>query len=419
MRRALAAAALAALVACTSSPADRHVTPSPSADATNSAVRKMRELCVRPPLEEEPATPSKNVPDVIATTEQQVEAVRQLQYEEPVAVDAINHPQLVEGIDQQFAHSYPKDLVHRRSIAWQTIGTIPDGTELADVYHDYYSSQVIGYYDPLSKQLVYIGSDDPSPEERFVLAHELTHALDDQHFHLLRINGLENRCEDERLQAASGAIEGSAVYFSVQVVQRFFSETEKQGFGGGGSVPTGIPQFVINMQQWPYTDGPEFIASLVGRGGTDLVNDALQHLPASTEQVIHPERYPDDVPTPVDVPQLAKLLGSKWHDLDVEPVGEEWLLSWLGLRLDATEWRPAADGWDGGIYRAWTDDEHVAVVMETAWDSEHDAQEFQQAVKDWAGEGDAISPVLSGDRVTVLIASDRPTLARLKSATSK
>jgi hypothetical protein len=170
------------------------------------------------------------------------------------------------------------------------------------------------------------------------------------------------------------------------------------------------------MQEWPYIDGPRFIESLIQRGGTALVNRALRHLPVSTEQVIHPEKYPSDTPTPVDVPELARKLGKGWHDLDVEQVGEEWLSAWLGLRLDATEWRPATTGWGGGIYRAWTDGTHVAIVMSTAWDTPSDAAEFQHAVTDWIHPGEATSLVLTPGGVTVLFASDPLTLRALAKA---
>ena len=57
-------------------------------------------------------------------------------------------------------------------------------------------------------------------------------------------------------------------------------------------------------------------------------------------------------------------------------VGEAWLQLMLALRLDADDAERAAAGWDGGIYRAWTDGTHTAVVLRTVWDSTDDAQEF-------------------------------------------
>src|SRR6266542_6121375 len=74
-----------------------------------------------------------------------------------------------------------------------------------------------------------------------------------------------------------------------------------------------------------------------------------------------------------DLPDLGPALGSDWKDLDVMDVGEEWLREALALGLDRGEAGTAADGWGGAQYRAWTDGSHVAVLLETGWDTPEDA----------------------------------------------
>src|SRR5205807_4997815 len=115
------------------------------------------------------------------------------------------------------------------------MGALPAGTDLRQAVHRFLSTQVIGYYDSDSKQLVFIGTNSPTPPERMTLAHELTHALDDQHFDLSRLDTLANRCLDEESQAARGIVEGSAVFFSAGVVVRFFSPQDaEQAFQQSG-----------------------------------------------------------------------------------------------------------------------------------------------------------------------------------------
>jgi hypothetical protein len=204
-------------------------------------------------------------------------------------------------------------------------------------------------------------------------------------------------------------------------VYRFFTQRDQnQAFNPGGSyTPPPVPQFLQTMVTWPYIAGPKFIAAMEQRGGAAAVNQAIRNLPVSTEQVIHPSAYPNDLPTPVDVPELAPKLGAGWHDLDVQQVGEEWLSALLALRLDPTEWQPAAAGWSGGLYRAWTDGKHVAVVMTTVWDSPTEAGQFEHAMSDWQGPHQALSFLLARSRVTVLFASDRGTLPSLGAALAK
>ena len=75
----------------------------------------------------------------------------------------------------------------------------------------------------------------------------------------------------------------------------------------------------------------------------------------------------------------------------------------------------ASEGWDGGLYRAWTnEDGDVALVLRTAWDSEGDAEEFGRALQRWIEDrpGDVL-PV-EGTTVDAIFASDAETLGALE-----
>ena len=100
----------------------------------------------------------------------------------------------------------------------------------------------------------------------------------------------------------------------------------------------------------------------------------------------------------------------------MEDVGEGWLRDLLELNLSDAESASAASGWDGGQYRAWGDDDHTAVVMQTAWDSEQDAAEFASAMDRWL-KGRATSGIeRTGATVQLLFASDPSTLSALQTA---
>ncbi len=66
----------------------------------------------------------------------------------------------------------------------------------------------MGFYNPANGQLVYIGDTDLDQTERFILAHELTHAIDDQHFGLRRLDAIGARCDDEAFTAGAGRDRG-------------------------------------------------------------------------------------------------------------------------------------------------------------------------------------------------------------------
>jgi hypothetical protein len=391
--------------------------PSPVATGPGSAAAAMRALCVPPsPTHGKEATPG-STPPAVADVESEVQTVRGLRWRHPVAVDPVTQAQIAAKLTITFDATYPKTYYARRTLAWRVLGVIPPGADLRAALLRFQTGQVIGYYDPDTGELVYVGSSDPSFEERFTLAHELTHAMDDQHFDLRRLDPLANHCQDERFQAALGAVEGSAQYFAYRTVLRFpGSDVPSVGGGGGGSL-AGVPPFLVAMELWPYTAGQEFVTAMDARGGVSAIDDALRSLPVSTEQVMHPERYPYDVPTPVNVRDLAPALGSGWRDLDVMQVGEEFLNAMLALRLDRGIAAAAAAGWDGGLYRSWTDGTDVALVLSTAWDTPADADAFAQAAQDWLDAGATIGTALArhGTRVVMSFASDAATLSRLRS----
>ena len=360
--------------------------PSPVPTGPGSAAETMERLCETPKTGGggSGVTPEGPTPPAIATVEDQVESVRELTYTSHVAVTPLTQEQIDLRLTKNFEKTYPLDFYERRSRAWGTIGVIPAGISIRDALLAFQTGQVVGFYNPANGKLVYIGDTELSLTERFILAHELTHAIDDQHFGLGRIDPIAARCDDEAFAAALGAVEGSAQFFATQVIVRFPQETTGGSSGGDVGSLDGVPEFIVNLELWPYTAGMTFIQWLQEEGGTERVNEALRTFPVSTEQIIHPERWPNDVPQPVDVPDLGPELGAGWTDLDVMTVGELWIQLMLDLRLSRDQASAAASGWDGGLYRAWSDGSRTAVVLRTEWDSRGQAREFADAMTAWA-----------------------------------
>ncbi len=395
---------------------------SPVPTGARSAAAVLAKLCPHVKLPPTAGTPPEGpTPPVIARIEHDVEQIRGLSFTQQVAVDPVTHTQLVDGLRKSFDMSFPAGQYRRRSLAWATIGVIPAGTSLRQVEGRFYGGQVIGYYDLESKQLVFIGTKDPTPVQQVTLAHELTHAIDDQNFGIQRVYQLGVTCEDEAATAALATVEGNATYFMTQFALRFLTPQEQLSLLTQNVPSTaGIPPMVVQLGEWPYKAGFAFITYLNAHGGLKAIDDALQNFPVSTEQIIHPDRYPNDVPQPLDIPDLGPKLGSGWSDLDVMDVGEEWLSILLDLRLDSSQATGAAAGWDGAIYRAWSDGNgHIAVLLSTVWDTTKDASQFATAMSSWidsrSGQAATVLPA-SDARVTVLFASDAGTLAALRAA---
>ena len=386
-----------------------------------TAVAAIAKLCIAPTIEKAPPVRVTPPPPAIAEVEREVQQVRGLNYVHPVAVQEVSDQEMNRKLSAAFDDTYPVNYYARRTIAWRTIGVIPLDADLRTALHAFQTGQVVGFYDPDSKRLVFLGSGngDLSLEERFTLAHELTHALDDQHFDLRRLDAVAAACKDEDFEAALGAIEGNAQYTAAEVLVRSPSGLDLSDVigsllrSGSRDVP-GVPPFLTTLELWPYTAGLTFVQSVATQGGERAVDHVLRDLPTATEQVIHPERYASDMPAPVDVPDLTRSLGPGWGDLDAMQVGEEWLSAMLTLRLDEATAAAAASGWNGGVYRAFTNRKQVGIVLATEWDSESDATEFARAAGDWVALGSAPARVRQdGARVTIAFATDTGTLDRL------
>ncbi|HEY1330571.1 MAG TPA: hypothetical protein VGH10_03755 [Actinomycetota bacterium] len=431
--RGRAAAALLAagllLAACTRSSTSSGSAPSASAGSAAPAAGRPivsaqpNPLCDYPaPSTAAPPSPAA-LPGYVQRIAGQVEQVRDLKFVHPVAPEPVTQEQLNESLRSQVEQQLPKDLVDGEGQAWMTIGVIPRGTDLRAALLDYYGSQILGYYDTNTQRLVFVGSSTPNAYQQFVLSHELTHALDDQRLRFGPLaDDLQQTCQDERSSAFTALIEGDAVSNSVRWAQRFLTQDQlgqlNQEATEGSPPPATIPSFVLSLQSFPYTAGLSFVRALEQRGGESAVDAAFRSPPLSTEQILHPSRYPSDRPIPVVVPDLSSHLGPQWRLIDQAQPGEDWLRLMLALHLPETQAESAAAGWGGAEYRAWSDGTHSAVLMKTVWDTAPDAGQFAAAVRSWLPQAGTMGEVETLDgTVSVLFASDAPTLQRLEAVT--
>jgi hypothetical protein len=315
-----------------------------------------------------------------------------------VNVEPITEAEMDRRLTDYLDTYYPERFYARRSEAWQTIGALPRDVGYLEAIDTYQQGQVLGFYNSQNEELVYTGDADLNRIEQFVLAHELTHAIDDQHFNLDRLDGLVARCQEERFQAALGIVEGSANHFATQVLINF--PIQEVGPIPGDDAGD-VPPFIVEIMAYPYTTGQRFADALSDADGPSAIDGALETFPTTTEQVMHPTKFPHEAGESVDVADFAPTFGSGWHDLDAMVVGELWLKALLHLRLEDQVAASAAAGWGGGTYRAWTDGDDVAVIMSTVWDTPADAQEFSETLERWVSRGTLPGLVMDADGTTV------------------
>jgi hypothetical protein len=145
---------------------------------------------------------------------------------------------------------------------------------------------------------------------------------------------------------------------------------------------------------FPYASGLSFVERLRAAGGWDRVNAAYADMPASTEQILHPETYLErDVPASVALPDPQTALGANWETVDADTLGELQISALLAnlrsgggfdtrtgqLALPEAA-RKAAAGWDGDRYALWSDGTRDVLVWRSVWDTPEDARAFSRAL---------------------------------------
>ncbi|MFO1539681.1 MAG: PASTA domain-containing protein [Chloroflexota bacterium] len=194
------------------------------------------------------------------------------------------------------------------------------------------------------------------------------------------------------------------------------------------AILAGLPA-VVGQEAWLGAGpGSAFVRALRDRDGWGAVDAAWGRPPASTEQILHPERYPDDRPVRVELPDLAAALGDGWVSGTGQVFGELRIGVWLSAGMDAgtdADGRPvpagasAAEGWGGDrIVALDGPDGRTLLAWQTAWDSDADAAEFAAAAGAIVAGLPAGAVIPGADLagglpapVLVLVASDAETLA--------
>ena len=137
----------------------------------------------------------------------------------------------------------------------------------------------------------------------------------------------------------------------------------------------------------------EAVDTLTDRGGWEAVDQAYANPPVSTEQILHPQKYPHDSPVPVLLPDLSMQIGQGWVDIEQDVMGEwyTYLILAHGLQEDARVKdevaADAAEGWQGDAYTVLYNPEQDATVMvlRTFWESPQEAKEFRDSFLPYAG----------------------------------
>lgn len=334
--------------------------------------------------------------------QQQVITLRGLQAKNPVSRDLLTTSELQQKVEKDFFKDYTAQDAKNDELLLTTLGMIPEGFDLMDLYHRLYAEQVAGYYDSDTKEMYVVEGKGFGGIERMTYAHEYTHTLQDQNYDMqngLKLDEKYCKAENEYCSAVTALLEGDATYTEEQWLTDDSKQQDKkdvQDFYSTYSSPVfdSSPDYMQSDFLFPYQKGLEFVYSLKDRGGYDLVNQAFKNPPVSTEQILHPDKYPSEEPLEVTLPDLGKILPQGWKQVSNNELGEWYTYLVLSKGMDTKYQlldniaKKASAGWGGDRYAVYTDSKSGKTVflLHTKWDTQKDADEFFRALKEYGQE---------------------------------
>jgi len=340
--------------------------------------------------------------DALAVVERRLPQIRGLAFKKPVVSVAMAPEEIKAFLAQVLAEEYAPGDVERVEAVSVRLGLLPEGTRLRDAVSHLYAEEGAGFYDPRSKRLIIASHGMPSPGfgvrmlgaltgrdfvGEFIVSHELTHALQDQHFGLPTEPEPLMGGDDDRRLARHALVEGDAIFAGMAyllgrvpdagAVGRTTEMLRAMPAAMAKDYPD-VPLLVRETITFVYDAGATFVARALTDGGFATVDRIYADPPASTEQVMHPERYFDrrDPPISVTVGGTASLERAGFVPAMDGALGEFHVRLLAGRALPASDAARVAAGWGGDRLHALVRGPEIVLVWMTAWDTTEDARDF-------------------------------------------
>jgi hypothetical protein len=330
-----------------------------------------------------------------------VEKLRGLKFKTPVTMQVISGAAARQSWKSRISPWAEAEARHTQN-AYVHLGLVPKGTDLLTGYLDLAEKDVAGYYEHGSGTFYLL--DHVAPDEvRGVMAHELTHALEDQNYDFDVVT--KKGANADHGTAITAVIEGSAMavmlaFLDREVGKKKAAEEMERAEAQRAQRLQVAPSFTQRTLMLPYLLGFSFL--LRGRpweffiGEGVLLKDmeqAYAHPPYSTRQILHPEQYWGGtdryLPQRLTVPDVSGVLGPGWAKATEGSIGELGLAVLTGSRegielpwalLPARWTNDAAEGTVGDVYHHYVNGGRRVTLLMTRWETERDADQFDRAL---------------------------------------
>ena len=341
-----------------------------------------------------------------------VSRIRGQAFVHDVAPSIFNREQLGREMLKLIDEEYTPDELALMDQSYKVFGFVSPQLDTTALMTRMLTEEVAGFYDPKHKRMVLIVEDGPvkppsflgsllgakaafdKDEQKTTLAHELTHALQDQ---LYGLDAMQEsiKGDDDMSLAFSALVEGDATLLMFVEMDGEHDVTHMDPVAmratfnimswmlplAGGKTYRSAPAIFRDSLVFPYFQGMLFVLAVAGEGGWEAVHEVYSNPPLSTEQILHPDKYLRnvDLPQQVSLPDVSDVLADDWQRLGGNCLGE---LQTRILLKRVPGGSVAAAGWDGDRYDVYRNSQgNLALVYASVWDSPRDAEEFESAYR--------------------------------------
>jgi len=323
-----------------------------------------------------------------------VSNLRNLPIKETVQLDIMGRDELYQKLNDQIQQDLLPDEIRGEQALYIRWGMLPENFNYLDFILGLYTEQIGGFYDPKTRQLFLLKNMGlSSMDQELLVAHELTHALQDQNFGLNQLMEKSKEANSDRQLAHMALIEGDATLTSTEYIaglmQKKFNLLDMLG-SFMNAVKMNIsfeklrqaPRFIRESMLFPYEQGLKFMQAFRKEGWSwEDMKVLYQNPPQSTEQILSPEKYLDgEKPLELKISDGLMKLQPKARRLTQGVLGELGWRQYFRHYLEPAEAKQASQGWGGDQYQVYElPDQRSRLGFFTVWDQPQEAQEFVQA----------------------------------------
>ncbi len=350
--------------------------------------------------------------------EEGIQALRQLNFKIPVPVVAMTPDQAGQVILEEIHRDYTDEQLKIEASTGAMVGLYPKGIDLEAETLKLLKSQIAGFYEPHRMEMILVsGAGETGFWNRvtefmtqrdlvgeMLLAHELTHALQDQHFAVTdQLEAIKDN--DDRQLALKSVAEGDATVAGLAcTIGKIDDATVSALVDRLDQLPaqfaaqtSGVPEALTAPLIFQYSAGARFVGEAFHRGGWRAVDGLYRKPPQSSRQIMHPALYFDrpTLPAAIDIRGYQAVLPD-WQRVDANTLGG--LLLQVILKRNLTPSAPEvglADRWAGDRIVTLRRGTSLTVLWLVLFSDEQSAQRFATAyagaLDRFLGAGDTAS----------------------------